>query len=179
MASIRSDEYWGGFLRLCHRKPCLWLDNVKTITVVIKQPWALICSSFVSENQFFPILKCKSNLSLHSTTMHTHNNIPKNPLIWLLKALQYLLFVYGTKFKILRTPHDLIYPSSSSQPKCPGSLCSRYTHLFWVLQWNICPLISGEMSQESSHFLFLTVALANLCIKSPLQCHSQNTLKFW
>lgn len=129
--------------------------------------------------QFFPILKCKSNLSLHSTTMHTHNNIPYNPLIWLLKALQYLPFVYGTKFKILRTPQDLIYLSSSSQPKSPGSLCSRYTHLFWVLQWNIRPLISGDMSQESSHLLFLTVALANLCIKSPLQCHSQSTLNFW
>lgn len=165
-ASIIIPWVFGG-LRLHYIKSSLWLDNAKTITVVMKQTSThnlhFLC---LRKLQLFPILKYKSNSPPHVHKKQSHTI----PLIFLLKVSPNPPLAYDKKFKILNKI-SWSYLSNLSQPKWPGSLCSSHTNLFWLLQWNVLPLISGT-TYVPPFPPGQCLGQLMLSIKPPFKCHS-------
>lgn len=97
------------------------------------------------------------------------------PLYHCLKPFNVFSLFTLQNLKSLMTPQDLTYPSRLISTQMPCSLYSSHTYLLWVPQWNTQPLISGKMTQESSHLPFPTITLATWHYVSSL--HWNITLK--
>lgn len=91
--------------------------------------------------------------------MHTHKNVPRNPLKSLLKALQRLLFVYATKFKILNDTSGSYLPLQAHLNPDALVLCVPATLTF-------SEFLSGTFSLSSQE-KWLRIAVTFLFLPSP------------
>lgn len=118
--------------------------------------------------QLFSILKHKSSLSLHNPTIHTHKNIPRNPPLYHgSKPFNIFPLLMVQNLKSLTTLHDFTYPSNSSQPKLPGSLCSSQSQNFSEF-FNGTFSISSQEKHLGKAVTFLFLLLPSFCYLSSL-----------